>query len=49
VGTVHNENVLPEPFDYEEVLGPILLVRMDENSEPQDFTLDEYRAFTSKE
>ncbi len=25
-----------------EVMGPVLFVRMDENSEPQDLTLDEY-------
>lgn len=41
-GTTKNNNVLPEPFDIEEVYGKILLVRMDENSEPQDFTLREY-------
>ena len=47
IGTIHNENRLPKPFDKEDVLGPILLVRMDENSEPQDFTLDEYNVFIS--
>jgi hypothetical protein len=26
------------------VEGPILLVRMDENSEPQDFTVNEYES-----
>ena len=41
-GKTKNENVLPHPFDVEEVYGKILLVRMDEQSEPQDFTLDEY-------
>jgi hypothetical protein len=25
-----------------EIVGPALFIRMDENSEPQDFTLDEY-------
>ena len=40
-----NRNVLPAPFDTEAVVGPILLVRMDENSEPLDFTLIEYRKF----
>lgn len=40
--TILNENILPPPFDIEEVYGKILLVRMDEESEPQDFTLDEY-------
>ena len=44
-GKTKNENVLPPPFDVEEVYGKILLVRMDENSEPQDFTLDEYNSF----
>lgn len=41
-----NENTLPPPFHGEEVYGKILLVRMDENSEPKDFTL---REFTSLE
>jgi len=39
---VRNENKLPKPFDEELVLGPILLVRMSEASEPEDFTLQEY-------
>jgi hypothetical protein len=42
-GIEPNENRLPPPFDEESVLGPILLVRMDEQSEPQDLTLREYR------
>jgi sporulation protein YlmC with PRC-barrel domain len=42
-GHTKNENVLPAPFNKEEVLGKILLVRMDENSEPQNFKLREYR------
>ena len=37
-----NQNTLPPPFDGEEVYGKILLVRMDENSEPRDFTLKEF-------
>jgi len=37
-----NQNTLPEPFEKERVLGPILLVRMNENSEPEDFTLQEF-------
>ena len=41
----HNANTLPSPFDVENVLGKILLVRMDADSEPQDFTLDEYNRF----
>ena len=44
-GKVKNENNLPHPFDVEDVYGKILLVRMDENSDPQDFTLDEYNSF----
>jgi hypothetical protein len=44
-GKVKNENTLPYPFDGEDVYGKILLVRMDENSEPQDFTLREYRRY----
>lgn len=45
--TTINENVLPAPFSKEEVHGSILLVRMDENSDPQDFTLEEYVSFLS--
>lgn len=44
-GKVKNENNLPHPFDVEDVYGKILLVRMDENSDPQDFTLNEYNSF----
>jgi hypothetical protein len=44
-GKVKNENTLPNPFDVEDVFGKILLVRMDENSDPQDFTLEEYNSF----
>lgn len=44
-GKVKNENNLPHPFDIEDVYGKILLVRMDENSDPQDFTLNEYNSF----
>jgi hypothetical protein len=40
-----NRNTLPTPFKTEEVYGPILLVRMDENSDPRDFTLEEYLGF----
>lgn len=47
--TVKNENVLPKPFDEEDVCGKILLIRMDENSEPQDFSLDEYISFSRNE
>ena len=38
----HNEATLPAPFDKEPIQGKILLVRMDENSEPQDFTAEDY-------
>lgn len=44
-GTTRNDNILPTPFDVEEVYGKILLVRMDENSDPQDFTLGEYLGY----
>lgn len=44
-GKVKNENTLPHPFDTEEIYGKILLVRMDEYSEPRDFTLREYRRY----
>ena len=44
-GTTRNDNILPPPFDVEEVYGKILLVRMDENSDPQDFTLQEYLGY----
>lgn len=44
-GKVTNMNTLPPPFDTEEVMGKILLMRMDENSDPQDFTLEEYQSF----
>jgi hypothetical protein len=37
-----NINKLPPPFQDEEVFGPILLIRMDSDSEPQDFTVQEF-------
>ena len=43
-----NNNRLPSPFDNEEVNGSILLVRMDENSDPRDFTLEEYLDFVRR-
>lgn len=49
IGKIPNENNLPEPFSNEDVLGPILLIKMDEQSEPQNFTLEEYKRFISKE
>lgn len=48
-GIIDNENVLPYPFHGEDVKGKILLIRMDENSEPQDFTLHEYRLLGSRD
>lgn len=36
-----NTNKLAHPFEDEIVVGPILLVRMNENSEPEDLTLQE--------
>lgn len=44
---LENRNVLPAPFHEEKVLGPILLIRMDENAEPRDFTVKEYLAAVS--
>jgi hypothetical protein len=43
-----NSNRLPPPFEKEEVQGSILLVRMDENSDPRDFTLEEYLGFVRR-
>ena len=40
-----NRNRLPEPFDKEVIQGPVLLVRMDQRAEPQDFTLAEFLDF----
>jgi hypothetical protein len=36
-----NMNFLSKPFHKEKTLGPILLIKMDESSNPQDLTLDE--------
>jgi hypothetical protein len=44
---MENRNTLPEPFNNEVIHGPILLVRMDENSEPQDFTLGEFLGYAT--
>ena len=33
------------PMDKAKVTGPLLMIRMDENSEPQHFTLKEYEAY----
>ena len=48
-GMIENDNILPYPFHSEEVWGKILLIRMDENSEPQDFTLEEYISFGTRD
>jgi hypothetical protein len=48
-GLIENENILPFPFHREEVWGKILLIRMDEHSDPQDFTLHEYRSLGSRD
>lgn len=37
-----NENILPKPFHKEKVYSKILLIRMDEDSEHQDFTKSEF-------
>jgi hypothetical protein len=36
-----NENTLAEPFHGERVIGPILMIRMDQDAEHQDFTREE--------
>ena len=43
-GGTRNDNTLPYPFHEEETLGKILLIRMDEDSEPRDFTKEEFMA-----
>jgi len=40
-----NKNALPPPLDKLDVVGNALVVRMDENVEPQDMPLNEYRAY----
>jgi len=40
-----NQNRLPEPIEDEIVLGRILLVRTNENGEPEDFTLQEFTRY----
>jgi hypothetical protein len=39
---MENRNRLPEPFHDEVVIGPILLIRMDENADPRDFSVSEF-------
>ena len=43
-----NLNRLPRPFTNMTVMGKILLIRMDEDSEPQNFTLKEYHKMTKE-
>ena len=43
-----NENRLPRPFTNMIIMGKILLIRMNEYSEPLDFTLQEYHEMTKK-
>jgi hypothetical protein len=43
-----NENRLPRPFTNMVIMGKILLIRMNEYSEPIDFTLQEYHEMTKK-
>ena len=45
IDLIHNENVLPPPFDKTIVNGPIVLIRMDQDAEPRDFTIEEYKQF----
>ena len=44
---MENRNKLPEPFHNEVVLGPILLVYIDDDAEPQNFTVLDYLKYTS--
>jgi hypothetical protein len=44
-GTKPNPHVLPVPMEKSQIPGPILMIRMDENSEPQNFTLKEYNEY----
>ena len=41
-----NKNRLPRPFTNMLVFGRILLIRMDNDAEPQNFTLKEYHRMT---
>jgi len=42
-----NEHRLPYPFHEETIIGKILLIRMDKNAEPQDFTMAEWARMLS--
>lgn len=48
VGQALNKNQLPRPFHEEITMGKILLVRMDEDSEPRDFTKEAYLAWVER-
>jgi hypothetical protein len=45
---MENRNRLPPPFENERVVGPVLLVRMDERADPKDFTLKEYLDYVTR-
>ena len=42
-----NKNRLPQPFDKEEHNGDTVLIRMDDDANPKDFTLSEYQNLSS--
>jgi sporulation protein YlmC with PRC-barrel domain len=42
---IENRNHLPEPFDTQMIMGPILLILMDSEANPQDYTVAEYLTF----
>lgn len=46
----HEENpiILPAPFHKENICGPILMVRMDEKSNPQPFTKSDFKLLKKK-
>lgn len=45
---IKNENKLAKPFDKEEINGPILFIRMDENADHQDLTLEECESWIER-
>lgn len=44
-----NNNKLPYPFHTEIVHGPMILIHMDDNADPQDFTVEEYMLYCQTE
>ena len=40
-----NPHVLPSPFQNEKIRGKVLLLRMDDEARPEDFTVEEYNEF----